>query len=150
MFMGWTTGIRFLAGTRIFRFYIVFKPALGHTQPLMQWVPGSLAPGIRRSEREAVHSPESYAEVNNKWSCRSASLLHTSSWLDAQSAWVPLQGNSRLKCKLSELRRVCACINEDGHFDRNIGDSIDVHKRNIISKLTVNKMWNYKLHNIFN
>jgi hypothetical protein len=32
-------------------------PALGPTQTSIQWVPGSLSPGVKRQGREAGHSP---------------------------------------------------------------------------------------------
>jgi hypothetical protein len=36
---------------------------LGPTQPPIQWVPGAFSLGIKRSGREADHSPPSSAEV---------------------------------------------------------------------------------------
>jgi len=36
---------------------------VGPTQPHIQWVPGSLTPGVRRPGRKADHSPPSSAEV---------------------------------------------------------------------------------------
>jgi hypothetical protein len=39
------------------------KPALGSTQPPIQWVPGTLPPGVKRLRREADHSPPASAEV---------------------------------------------------------------------------------------
>jgi len=38
------------------------------TQPLIQWMPGVLSPRVKRSGREADHSPPSSAEVKNAWS----------------------------------------------------------------------------------
>jgi hypothetical protein len=32
------------------------RPALGHTQPASQWVPGGFSPGIKRQGREVNHS----------------------------------------------------------------------------------------------
>jgi hypothetical protein len=44
----------------------VSRPALGPTQPPVQWVPGVLSPGvIARPGRDADHSPPSSAEVEN-------------------------------------------------------------------------------------
>jgi hypothetical protein len=43
-------------------------PALGLTQPPIQWVPGALSLGVERLGREADHSPQSRAEVKNSWS----------------------------------------------------------------------------------
>jgi hypothetical protein len=39
------------------------RPALGSTQPPIQWVPGALSPGVKRPGREADHSPPTSAEV---------------------------------------------------------------------------------------
>jgi hypothetical protein len=43
------------------------RPALGSTQPHIQWVPGALSPGVRRQGREADHSPPTSAEVKKMW-----------------------------------------------------------------------------------
>jgi hypothetical protein len=55
-------GVRSPAGERIFPLASVSKPALGPTQPPVQWVPGVKA----RPRREADHSPQSSAEVKNE------------------------------------------------------------------------------------
>jgi hypothetical protein len=39
------------------------RPALGPTQPPIQWVPGALSLGVKRAGREADHSPPSSAKV---------------------------------------------------------------------------------------
>jgi hypothetical protein len=39
------------------------RPALGFTQPPIQWVLGDLSPGVKRPGREADHSPPTSAEV---------------------------------------------------------------------------------------
>jgi len=39
------------------------RPALGPTQPPIQWVPG-----VKRPGREDEHSPPSSSEVRNAWS----------------------------------------------------------------------------------
>jgi hypothetical protein len=46
----------------------VSSPALGPTQPPLQWVPGALSPWVKRPGSEADRSPSSRAEVNNTWS----------------------------------------------------------------------------------
>jgi hypothetical protein len=47
------------------RFSTASRPALWPTQPPIQWVPGTLSPGVKRQGREADHSPPSSAEVKN-------------------------------------------------------------------------------------
>jgi hypothetical protein len=47
----------------IFLFTTASRTALGPTQPLIQWVPGALSLGIKRSGREADHSRPYSAEV---------------------------------------------------------------------------------------
>jgi hypothetical protein len=72
---GWTIGIWGFDSQRelgIFLFTIRSRLALGPTQLPIQWVPGTLSPGIKRPRREAYHSPPSSAEVNNAWRYTSA------------------------------------------------------------------------------
>jgi hypothetical protein len=57
----WTIGVRSSAGQMIFPLTSVSRPALGPTQPPVQWVPGVLSPG-----RDADHSPPSSDEVVNE------------------------------------------------------------------------------------
>jgi hypothetical protein len=54
-------GVRVPVGSRIFS--TSSRPALGSTQPPVQWVPGALSPGIKQQGREADHSPPTSAEV---------------------------------------------------------------------------------------
>jgi hypothetical protein len=50
-----------------FLFSTSSRPALASTQPPIQWVPGTLSPGIKRPGREADHSPPASAEVKKIW-----------------------------------------------------------------------------------
>jgi hypothetical protein len=43
------------------------RPALGSTQPPIQWVPGALPPGVKRPGREADQSSSASAEVKKMW-----------------------------------------------------------------------------------
>jgi hypothetical protein len=43
-------------------------PTLRPIQPSIQSVPGYPSPGLKRPERDAVHSPPSSADVKNVWS----------------------------------------------------------------------------------
>jgi hypothetical protein len=60
-------GVRSPAGAKdFFPLASVSRPALGSTQPPVQWVPGVLSPGAKvRPGRDADHSPPSSAEVKN-------------------------------------------------------------------------------------
>jgi hypothetical protein len=51
------------------------RPALGLTQPPIQWVPTVVSPGVKRPGHEAEHSPSSSAEVKYAWSCTSIPLI---------------------------------------------------------------------------
>jgi hypothetical protein len=50
----------------------VSRPALGPTQPLLQGVPGTHSPGVKRLGREGDNSPPTIADVKNEWSYTSA------------------------------------------------------------------------------
>jgi len=52
---------------KFFNKYAASRPALGSTQPPIQWVTGTLTVGLKGTEREADHSPPSSVEVNNAW-----------------------------------------------------------------------------------
>jgi hypothetical protein len=43
------------------------RPALGLTQPPIEWVPGTLSQGLKRPGLEADHSPPTSAEVKKTW-----------------------------------------------------------------------------------
>jgi hypothetical protein len=47
----------------IFSFSTSSRPALGSTQPSIEWVPGALSPELQRPGRDADHSPSDDAEV---------------------------------------------------------------------------------------
>jgi hypothetical protein len=49
----------------MFLFSITSSPALGPTQPPIQWAPETLSPGVKRWGREAEHSPPSGVEVKD-------------------------------------------------------------------------------------
>jgi hypothetical protein len=44
-------------------FSIAFRPALGLTQPPIQWILGALSPGVKWQGREADSSPAAGAEL---------------------------------------------------------------------------------------
>jgi predicted membrane protein len=53
---GYTAGVRLPVGARYLLYSTSFTPALGHTQPPIQWVTGALSPEVKRPRREADHS----------------------------------------------------------------------------------------------
>jgi hypothetical protein len=59
------------------------RPALGSTQPPIQWVPGALSAAVKRPGREANHLPPASAEVKKMWIYRSTP--HTPLWRSANS-----------------------------------------------------------------
>jgi hypothetical protein len=43
------------------------RPALGSTQPPIQWVSGAISVGVKRQVREADYSPPTSVEVKKMW-----------------------------------------------------------------------------------
>jgi hypothetical protein len=75
---GWTIGVLGFdswQGLAIFLFTTMSRMALGPTQHPIQWIPGALSLGIKRSGREANYSPPSSANIHS---------LNTPSWHGAQ------------------------------------------------------------------
>jgi hypothetical protein len=58
-------GVGVPVGSRIFS--TLSRPALGSTQPPVQWVQGALSLGVKQKEHEADHSPSASAEVKKMW-----------------------------------------------------------------------------------
>jgi hypothetical protein len=77
-------------GLGIFLFTTASRPALGPTQPPIQWVTGNPFLGIKRPGREADHSHASSAEVKNAWSLTSTPPIRPHG--------VVLPPNTRLEC----------------------------------------------------
>jgi hypothetical protein len=65
--MDWATGIQFteVAAIGIFVFTILSRPALGTSQPPMQWLLLAITTGVKRPRPEADYLPQSSAEVKN-------------------------------------------------------------------------------------
>jgi hypothetical protein len=57
---------------------ITFRPALGPTQPPIQWVPGAVSMGVKHQGHEAGHSPPFSFKVKNSEAIDP--LLHMSLW----------------------------------------------------------------------
>jgi hypothetical protein len=62
-----SSGFDSLRGLGIFLFTTASRPALGSTEPPIQWVPGALSLGVKRPVRDADHSPPSSVEIKNAW-----------------------------------------------------------------------------------
>jgi hypothetical protein len=52
-------------GLGIFLLTTASRPALGPTQPPIQWVPGAVSLGVKKPGREVNHSHPSGTEVKN-------------------------------------------------------------------------------------
>jgi hypothetical protein len=84
--MGWTIvvlGFDSRRGLGILLFATASRPALGPTQPHIQWVPGALSLGVKQQGCEADHSASSSAEIKG---CMELYLHspNTPSWYVAQ------------------------------------------------------------------
>jgi hypothetical protein len=76
--VGWTARVQFPAGARDFLYFTASRPALGFTQPPIQWVLGTVSPGVKQPGCETDNSPPSSVEVKNGGAI--PALPHTSSW----------------------------------------------------------------------
>jgi hypothetical protein len=65
-------GFDFWQGQGFFLLATTSRPALGPTNPPIQWVPGALSPEVKRPGREGHHLPPSSVEVKNAWSYTSS------------------------------------------------------------------------------
>jgi hypothetical protein len=74
------SGVRFPVGLGIFLFSTACRPALGSTQPSIQWVPGALSLGLKRPEREAHNSHPCSVKVKNPWSYTSTPPYLVMTW----------------------------------------------------------------------
>jgi hypothetical protein len=69
--MGWmirVLGFDLKQGLGIFLFTTVSRPAMGPTQPPIQWVLVALSLGVKCPTYEADYSPPTGAEVKSAWS----------------------------------------------------------------------------------
>jgi hypothetical protein len=62
----------------IFIFTTTYRPALGPTQPPIQWLSGALSLGVKWPVHEADHSLPSSAEINYAWIYTSTPAVHLS------------------------------------------------------------------------
>jgi hypothetical protein len=98
-----------LYGPGIFLFSTVSKPALGLSQPPIQWVPGDLSLGVKRSGREVHHSPTSSAEFKNAWSCTSAPQYAFMAWCTVKAQGQLYLSPLLLPCNVirQRVRKIC-------------------------------------------
>jgi hypothetical protein len=83
-------GFKSREGLVIFLFNTSSRSVLGPTQPPIQWVPGTLFLGLKRSGREADHLPPSSAEVKNTWSYASTPQYAFLAWYSVKSTGTTL------------------------------------------------------------
>jgi hypothetical protein len=76
-------------GLETFLFTTASRPALGPTQPPIQWVPGALSLEVKRPGREADHSPPTSAEVKNAWSYTSTPKYAFMAWCSVEAQGQP-------------------------------------------------------------
>jgi hypothetical protein len=76
--IGITAGVRFPAMQELFLLFMTSRPALRPAQPPRQWILGAISLGKKQLGREADHSPQSSAEVENGGAI--SSLPRKSSW----------------------------------------------------------------------
>jgi hypothetical protein len=70
-------GVRSPAGKRIFPLTSVSRPALGPTQPPVQWVPWVFSPGVKaRPGRDADHSPHLVSRMSKSYTSSPHKRLH--------------------------------------------------------------------------
>jgi hypothetical protein len=73
-------------GLGIFLFTTVSRPALGPTQPPIQWVSGAVSLGVKRPGCEADHSLPSNAEFKNAWSYTSTPQYAFMAWCSVKKS----------------------------------------------------------------
>jgi hypothetical protein len=110
-----------------FIFATAFRPALGPTQPPIQWVPGALSSGVKRQVCEADCSPSFSAEVKNAWSYTSTLLYVFVVWHSINHRWhgtyyLSTRINVPIFMSFALLREeaVCSCMKMHSWNETNV------------------------------
>jgi hypothetical protein len=72
-------------GQGIFLSTTASRPALGPTQPPIQWVPGVLSLGVKQPARQADNLPLSSAEIKDAWSYASTPQYTFMAWCSVKA-----------------------------------------------------------------
>jgi len=64
------------SANEIFSLHHRVQSSSGSSQPPIRWVPEAFSLGVKRPSREADHSSQYNAEVNNTWSYTSSPAIH--------------------------------------------------------------------------
>jgi hypothetical protein len=60
-------GVRVPVGQEFSLLHVLQTDSVAHPASYIQWVPGALSSGVKRSGREADHSPPTSAEIKKMW-----------------------------------------------------------------------------------
>jgi hypothetical protein len=131
-------GVRFPVRARFFS---------SPTQPPIKWVPGAFSPGVKRSWREADHSPPTSAEVKNTWtytsSWHSGYLVNTGTTSTCYFYWVRYWGSCGTipdeACKYTSTH-ICFCYHR--HYCRHHHYHHNQHCK-LIFLVTYLAYWNH-------
>jgi hypothetical protein len=106
----WTAG--FQSPTRIFLLVSASRPALGPTQPLVQWVPGVLSPGVKRGRGVTLTThPHLVPRLSMSRSYTSSSL-HVPPWHVAGQLYFFTCIREVIGCNLSRYKTTLTDLNE--------------------------------------
>jgi hypothetical protein len=95
---------------RCFFFSIASRPALGPTQPPIQWVPRALTPGIKRLAFEADHPSPCSANFESEWSYTSTAWCFIKQERYILMAWCKVKHRNSftfVMTSFSHMRATC-------------------------------------------